>query len=217
MSISMVWIAAMAAGEARAEVTRCEQPMEVRSELAADGIIALVVRGVDAPVRIVSGAEQIGATATTCAPDRVKVRVKRTGNVAVATVSAPADSGVGLVVSVPVGIAAVTVERLTGPLEVHDVPARLAVVSSDGPIDVSGVQSLRVGYTTGPLTVASLNGSLSVDEHTGDLSANDIGGNVTVAGIVGAVAVDRVQGRLEVTENIGSVAQSNVQGEVVTR
>ncbi|MEZ4236117.1 MAG: hypothetical protein R3F59_08140 [Myxococcota bacterium] len=116
MSMLMVWAAGLAV-EARAEGARCEAPQEVRAELGANGIAGLVVRGVAAPVRLVPGTGKIAAVATTCDADAVKVKLRRTGTSAVATVSADRDAELTLVIEVPTGVGAVTMDHLAGPLE----------------------------------------------------------------------------------------------------
>ncbi|MEZ4236116.1 MAG: hypothetical protein R3F59_08135 [Myxococcota bacterium] len=90
--------------------------------------------------------------------------------------------------------------------------ARLAVISSAGPVDVTGAQSLRVGYGSGPVAVKDLAGDLSVDQRDGSLQAADIGGDVSIDGIVGAVTVDGVTGGLTVRDNQGRSLRATLGG-----
>jgi hypothetical protein len=80
-----------------------------------------------------------------------------------------------LVVHVPASIGAVTVHEHDGAVR-SEVPARLAVISSTGPLDVTGAASLRVAYLDGDVTVSDVVGAVTTDHVTGTVS----GGTLTL-------------------------------------
>jgi hypothetical protein len=102
-----------------------------------------------------------------------------------------------LIVRLPTGIGAVTVHEHEGTVATS-VAARVAVVSSVGPLDVRGAESLRVAYHQGDVTVHDLAGDLTADHVSGRLSGS----------IRGELRVDDVDGPVEVSTPAGGLPVS---------
>lgn len=204
--IAFGWVAAAFAGE-------CARVDLAGATLDPAGATGLVVRGVEGAVTLTgSDGGSVVAGGTACSD--VQVRLVRKDTVIYATVKGAKDADLELSITIPASIAAITVQEQTGAVALRDLPGRLAVVSSTGPIDARHVGSLRVGYGTGPLSAESVTGDLVVDQLTGPLSASAVAGSVLVDGVTGPVHVDDVAGDLAVQNGTGSVSQSNVRGAV---
>ena len=179
-------------------------------ERPLDGATGVAIRGVEGDVEVVAGA---GDAIRVASSGDAAVRLVRRGDVWVVAVRRAAEAPT-LKVTVPASLAALTVHEQVGRLVVRDLPTRLAVVSGRGPVEVTGVESLRVSYTVGDVTVEHVDGALVVDRLSGALDVRTIGGDVVVGGVVGSVIVEDVAGNLAVTGSTGGVRQTNVRGIV---
>lgn len=177
------------------------------------GATAMVIRGVEGAVAVSSG-EGGAVTAQGSACREVTVKLARKGNVIEATVKGARQANLQLEITVPRTLQSLSVQDQAGPLTVSGVQARLAVVSSTGPVEVQGGEALRVAYVTGPVQVEGVKGDVAVDMVTGTVKALDIGGDVLVDNVTGPVTVDDVDGGLAVRGGSGPVNQSNVRGGV---
>lgn len=175
-----------------------------------DGASGVALRGVEGDVEVVAGADDTIRIESTGDAD---VRLDRRGAVWVVTVRR-SDAGTKLQVTVPASLAALTVHEQVGRLVVRNVPTQLAVISGRGPVEVTGVDSLRVSYTEGDVTADHVEGTLAVDRLGGALDVRSIGGDVVVSTVVGAVTVDDVVGNLAVTGAAAGVKQTNIRGTV---
>src|SRR5262245_2250530 len=111
---------------------------------------ALAVRSVAGVLTIVPAPEGAPLRLRGTACGDLSLSLSQNGEVAELLVR-PRKGGEGasLVLSVPPGIEALTVHELAGALYASDLPLALAVISSVGPVEVSGVDSLRVAYVKG--------------------------------------------------------------------
>jgi hypothetical protein len=138
-------------------------------------VTAFAIRGVEANIEVVPAdafAVREGATVCTGRSADLGVRLTRKGNAVVATVT----GGTGaekLVFSLPRTIDALTVDHQVGALVVRDVPARVAVVSATGLVEVSGADSLRVAYSTGDVVANRVASDVTVDNLAGSLTVDD--------------------------------------------
>jgi hypothetical protein len=95
----------------------------------------------------------------------------------------------GVTVRLPSAVTHVTAHQHTGALSI-EVPAQVAVISSEGPLVVKGAQSLRVSWHEGDIVAEDIAADLTVDRVTGGVSATGVGGNARVDGVTGKVDVN---------------------------
>lgn len=202
-------------GIARAEAAKCDSPRTIDASLDGAGVTGWVVRAVEGPIDVTAASGSTARLAAeTCATDGVTVKLTRKGNVGYASVKIDPDVQVTVTLALPAGAPAVTFDRQLGAVAVHDLPARIAVMSSTGSVDLEGVRSARIGYTAGDVKVDRVAEDVVLDAHTGNLSATGVGGSIIADGITGNLNVDDVGGRLEVNRATGTVVQNNVRGQV---
>lgn len=208
-----LWAATGAA--AHAEGAKCDSPRTIDASLDGAGITGWVVRAVEGPVDVTAASGSTARLAAeTCAADGVTVKLTRKGTIGYATVKVDPGTQVTVRLALPASAPALTFDRQLGAVAVHDLPTRVAVMSSTGAVDLEGVTSARIGYTAGDVKVGRVAEDVVLDAHTGNLSATGVGGNVIADGITGNLAVDDVGGRLEVNRATGTVVQNNVRGAI---
>lgn len=98
-------------------------------------------------------------------------------------------------VQLPAQIARVAAYEHEGPLTIA-VPAEVAVVSSQGALQVQGAASLRVSWHEGDVAVSELQGDLLIDRLTGSVRGQAISGHARLDGVTGPVSVQAQQGLL---------------------
>jgi hypothetical protein len=81
---------------------------------------------------------------------------------------------------VPTSLTAISVYGHGGRVQVSDVPARVAVVSGEGPVEARRVGHLRVGEVVGDVVAEDVKGDLVVDHLTGEATWGRVGGVVSV-------------------------------------
>lgn len=202
----LVWSATAGAAE---ECVR--QPVDVQAPLA--GATALAIRGWLGNVLLVR-AEGEALTFRGEACGAVKVRAAVRGAQVGAKAKIRPQSALTLTIGVPVGIEVVTFSEHRGPMRVDGLDARVAVVSSDGPVTVARGGDLRVSYSSGTVTVDGLSGDLIVDRLVGTVDATGVAGDATLDRVTGDVSATEVGGNLTVTGNDGEVHHENVRGAV---
>src|SRR5262245_43695001 len=116
-------------------------------ELPLDGATTLGVRNLPRELTIV-GVQ--GRTAIRARSEACGLRVSRDGTHLV--LSGHAKVG-AVTLEVPTWLTAVGVYGHRAPVHVSDVPAHVAVVSGEGPVDVHRVGHLRVGEVVGNVVV----------------------------------------------------------------
>lgn len=203
----------LAANAFAASTATCDRQPIAEQALALAGASAFAVRGMEAAVTLFPSTDAtVHVSGTACSEAGIKLG--RRDGVIVATARVPRDGGLELTVAVPADLASVTFYEHTGSVRADGVPARLAIVSSVGPVDVHGARSLRVAYGAGPVTVDGLQGDLVVERRDGPLSARAITGDVLADEVGGPVSVDDVSGDLAVKGGGGPVSQQNVRGVI---
>jgi len=165
------------------------------------GITAVALRGVEGDVEVVAadGFEVRQGSSVCTTPDKhapVVVRLARKGTVLVATVSSDGEPP-KLTFSVPRTIAALTVDEQVGALVVRDVPTRVAVLSNEGPVEVTGAKSLRVAYGRGDVRADRLESDVILDHVTGNVAVDDVAGGLATSNISGTVHHTNVRGAVE--------------------
>lgn len=100
-----------------------------------------------------------------------------------------------LTLAVPPSVAALTVHGLSGALYASDLPLSLAVISSTGPVDVRGIDTLRVAYVEGSVVARDVRGDVSIDEVIGRVEAGSVGGRVEIGSVVGEIVSPELDAR----------------------
>ncbi len=143
-------------------------------EIPLDGATTLGVRGLPAKITIV-GVD--GRTTIRALSEECGVRVSRDHHHLF--LSGPAKVG-AVTLEVPTSLAAVGVYGHRAAVSVSDVPARVSVVSGEGPIEVRRVGHLRVGEVVGNVVAEDVTGDLLVDQLTGETTYARVAGTVDV-------------------------------------
>ena len=160
-------------------------------------ITAMAIRGVEANIEVVpADTFEVREGAAVCsgrgAP--VEVRLTRKGTILIATVDAPDSGDTRLTFAVPRGLEALTVDHQVGSLVVRDLPARVAVVSNTGLVEVTGAKSLRVAYGRGDVIANRVESDVTVDNLAGNLKVDDVAGALATSEVTGTVVHDNVRG-----------------------
>ena len=129
-------------------------------EIGLDGATTLGVRGMPADLTIVGveGRTSIRATSEACG-----LRVSRDDHHLF--LSGPEKIG-AVTLEVPTSLAALSVYGHRAAVRVSDVPARVAVVSGEGPVEAVRVGHLRVAAVVGKVVAEDVNGDLVVDDQS---------------------------------------------------
>ncbi|MEQ1500901.1 MAG: hypothetical protein ABMB14_01655 [Myxococcota bacterium] len=209
--VTVGWLMAMASNS---YAGTCTPAALGEQTVSLQGVTGLVVDGVDAKLEVVGAdGSDLRATGAACG-DGAAIKLARRGTVVYASVKGKGLDEVSLTLTVPKALPALTVHGHTGPVVVRGVAAPVAVVSSDGPVELSDVKSVRIAYGTGPVVIERVSAGVVVDHLTGSLQAKAIGSDVIADAVTGEVVVDDVAGDLAVRETTGSVRQTNVRGQV---
>lgn len=160
-------------------------------------ITAMALRGVEANVEIVPADTfevRDGAAVCSGKDAGVVVRVIRKGSVLLVRVDGENSSDAKLTFSVPRTLEAVSTDHHVGALVVRDLPARIAVVSNTGLVEVHGAKSLRVAYGTGDVVADRVATDVTVDNLAGNLTVDDVAGALATSAVSGTVVHDNVRG-----------------------
>jgi hypothetical protein len=163
MAVSIVWALTQLAS---ADCAPLEIPL--------DGATALGVSRLPAEIEIV-GTE--GATVLRATSEECGLRISRDDHILL--LSGPGKVG-RVRLEVPTSLTAITVYRHQAGVKVSDVPARVAVVSGEGPVEARRVGHLRVGEVVGDVFAEDVKGDLLVDHLTGVATWERVEGNVSV-------------------------------------
>lgn len=163
-------------------------------------VTAMAIRGVEANIEVLAadGLEirQEGAVCNAGKGAPVTVRLTQKGTVLIATVDTAVE-GAKLTFALPRGLEALTVDHQVGALEVRELPARIAVVSNTGSVEVYGAKSLRVAYGTGDVIADGVEADVQVDHVAGNLTVDDVAGSLATSDVSGTVVHNNVRGAVQ--------------------
>jgi hypothetical protein len=157
----------------------CADPQALQQD--SSGFTSLVVR-VDGGVNVLPSPDG-NVSVESCGGT---VKLVRKGQVLELVGRKPVE---GVTVRLPPTVTHLTAHQHVGALSV-EVPAAVAVISSEGPLTVKGAQSLRVSWHEGDVTVEDITADLLIDRVTGTVNATSVGGSARVDGVTGQVAVE---------------------------
>jgi hypothetical protein len=201
----LAWVSSSFAGQ------QCDQVVEASFD--AEGASALAIRGWLGNVTVVPGeGSQIVFRGVACG--EVPIRLTGGAEARVARARVQPQAELVMRIEVPASVRVVTFYEHRGPMNVDGLAADLAVVSSEGPVNVRAGGSLRVAYSSGELQVDGLKGDLTVDRLVGTVDAIGLGGDARIERVTGAVHATRVAGDLVVSGGDGEVIHAEVQGLV---
>jgi hypothetical protein len=128
-------------------------------EIALDGATTLGVRNLPAAITLV-GVE--GSTAVVARSEECGLRASRDG----AHLFLSGRKVGAVTLEVPTSVVSVSVYGHRGAVHISDLPARVAVVSGEGPVHVERVAHLRVGEVVGDVVAEDVSGDLIVDDES---------------------------------------------------
>jgi len=187
---------------------RYDAPREAR--LDGQGLRRVRIEAKAGELRIQGrGGTQVEIRGTACAPSRdrleeVVLRAERDGDTARIEVEIP-DADWSLFGGS---------SRLDLEIDVPEA-VELDVEDSSGPVEVSGVASLRLQDGSGSIEVTDIAGDVSVRDSSGEIEIESVAGDVRISDGSGSIEVRDVVGSVTIDEDgSGSIDVSDVEHDV---
>lgn len=159
-----------------------------------------------------AGLAEVRATGAACASseawlEELTITLERDGDEVVLSAHYPDRSGrrgwsgdqvarIDLVVEIPLG-------------------QRVDIEDSSGSLEVRGSGALRLGDSSGSITLAGIDGPVSVADGSGDVSIRDVAGEVEIRDGSGGIDLIGVEGSVSIRDGSGSIEVAEVGGDVV--